>query len=168
MFLRDTYITSMLRSLAFLLLLTVGACKQSSSDAANAAVAAESEKASVHTIITDLAQSLRSDLQTAMQQMNAVSQAAESMRMGNDKEKGAENENVEAVFEKSSSVVGAMLVLQGSLNAVEQRFNEGILDQKQAEEMLRKLRVDLQSYQNDIKNYRGMLGTSAPGASEKK
>ena len=166
--LRDTYINKMLRTAAFLLLLLTCACKQTPSDPATTAVqAAEKEKAATSSVVAAVALSLQSELQSAMSEMNGIFQSAQELHLGNNNGKATTNtENIDAVFEKSGTVLGAMFILQGSIGAVEQRFNEGIIDQKQALEMLNKLSIDLKSYQNDIKGYREMLGDAAKAKPE--
>jgi hypothetical protein len=166
MVLRDTYIiNSVLRCSALLLLMMLGSCKQSSDKTAETTVpAATSEKATDpnHTVLSEQVQVIQNELMAAMQDMNGLYRTAESVRINGAKEKEqVSTENADAVFEKSASVLGAMFITQGSLKAVEDRFREGILDQKQAQEMLNKLRMDVDSYTERVKAYKEMLGAAA-------
>ncbi len=103
-----------------------------------------------------------------MTEMNNLYRTAGDLRAGNGKEKSeADDRNVEVVLRKSGTVLGAMYIFDGSLSAIEQRFNEGMLDQKQAQEMLNKASIDLQSYKDDVKKYRELLGDRAPVKTEK-
>jgi hypothetical protein len=166
MVLRDTYIISASRVLAFLALLSFSACKESSTDTSKGA--ADAATTPVNLVIATQAQPIRNELEETINDMNALYLITVDIRTGVTGSSKISQENIDAVFEKSAMGVGGMLVLRGSLNAVEQRFNEGILDQKQAEEMLRKMRIDLQSYQEDVIDYRKLLGVAAPAKSEKK
>ena len=109
-----------------------------------------------------------------MSEMYNIYSTAQDLRTGNGKEKDGSNtndKNAEVVLRKSGTVLGSMSILEGSLSAIEQRFNEGMLDQKQAQEMLNKASIDLQSYKDDVKRFRDILGDNAPvktGKSEKK
>lgn len=167
MVLRDNYINSVLRCSALLLLMMLSSCGQSS-DKPAASTSAETVKAPVRSVITDQVQSIRNELQSVMSEMNAIYSAAKGSRAGNGKEKGeAGDKNAEVVLRKSGTLLGSMFILEGSLSAIEQRFNEGMLDQKQAQEMLNKASIDVQSYKDDVKKYREVLGDKAPVKAEK-
>lgn len=176
MVLRDTYIISMLRTAAFFFLLLMSSCGETpaTADSAPAATATEPAKKPVHNAVTDQAQTIRNGLQSVMSEMYNIYSTAQDLRTGNGKEKDGSNtndKNAEVVLRKSGTVLGSMSILEGSLSAIEQRFNEGMLDQKQAQEMLNKASIDLQSYKDDVKRFRDILGDNAPvktGKSEKK
>ena len=164
MVLRDTYITYMSRISAFLFLLLLGACQQNPTPPPPASTAQSNKNENGAIAIS--ARQLNKELQTAMEEMDGIFQTAQELNKDNSG--GDKTENTNVVFKKSGTVLGAMFILKGSIAAVEQRFNEGILDEKQAQEMLNKLRVDLKSYQNDIKGYREILDGAAPAKPEKK
>lgn len=176
MVLRDTYITSMLRGAVFLLLLLHFACQQTpstppSDPAVEAARAAEQEKSveGKQMLVTEQIGILRTEVRKVLEDMHGVFRDAESMRANASKEKGAAvNDSVDAVFEKSASVLGAIFILQGSVDAVEQRLKENVLDEENAQKMVDKLRLDVKSYQTDVKNFQDMLNAGKSAKAEKK
>ncbi|MCC6282131.1 MAG: hypothetical protein IT262_16125 [Saprospiraceae bacterium] len=165
MVLRDTYIISILRCSALLLLMTAGSCRQSS-EKTEATPAAETAAVPARSPITDQVQRLKVELQSVMTEMNQLRLQAESMRTEQTEKGEARMEKLESAYENSCITIGEMLVLQGTLKAIEERYDQGMLDVKQAQEMFNKLRIDLQSYKQDIKNNQASL-RSVAGAAKK-
>lgn len=173
MVLRDTYINSMLRGAIILLLFFPFACQQSSDtsnsvtadSAAESARALEQEKSALGEkagIVAQIA-TLRTEVAKVLGDMNGVFRNAEAIRAKGVSEKGASaNENADAVFEKSASVLGALFILQGSVEAVERRYKENVLDDKSAQAMVDKLNMDVKSYQTDVENFKEMLRGGKP------
>lgn len=170
MVLRDIYINNTLRGITFLLLLLSSSCRQSDSNpAVKPAQDAGTATVATNNIISDQVQTLRVELQETMQGMNNIFHQAEEARMrGTDEKGGANNSNTDKVYEKSAIVLGSMFILKGSLDGIEDRFKNNELNEKQAQEMVNKLRVDLKSCQNDLAAYRQALGNEPATKSEKK
>lgn len=170
MVLRDSYIfTSFPAIFGFVLsvffLQMLVSCKQADSQSNTAPSSTPAPSA-----ITFQVQSAQKDLQLVMQEMNGVYLAAQNLQTNGSQEKSAEpNTEMRVVWEKSAASLGGMFVLQGSLTGIEQRFNEGLIDQKTAEDMLKKLRNDLVSYRQDIQAYSQMVASfGKPGSSDEK
>ncbi len=166
MVLRDTF-SAILSSIALSALLFIGACQSSSDNS----VKSTSGTAPVQerTIFSDQIQILNNDLQQTMHDMNALYLSAEAFHLGTSSAKSTPPQgNIDAVYEKSAMSMGSMFVLQGSLKAVEERFQQGILDQEHAQEMLNKLKVDLQSIKGDVVAYQQLMSETGPAPTEKK
>ena len=175
MVLRDSYISGLLRSVSFTLVLLTFACQHADTSSADPAIQsaqkAEKDKADANNQINILVLPLRNDLQTTMEGMNGVFTTAQNLRTGTEettKGQPASNDDIDVVYRKSGVVLGSLFVLQGSLEAIITRMKDGTLEQKQATEMMEKLRIDLESYKTSLKNYSEMLGTTEAEAPKAK
>jgi len=170
MVLRDFHISPTISAisgvvLSVIFMLMPASCKQADSKSNTTPSTSPAPSA-----ITFQVQSAQKDLQLAMQEMNGVYLAAQDLQTNGSQEKSAEpSTEMRVVWEKSAASLGGMFVLQGSLSGIEQRFNEGLIDQKTAEDMLKKLRNDLVSYRQDIQAYSQMVASfGKPGSSDEK
>lgn len=159
MVLRDSYISGLLRSVSFTLVLLTFACQHSESPAANKA---DAGTISTNNPISNQIQSMRLETQQTLTELNRQFQQAQALKLGSPEEKVlTSKENIDAVFEKAATSMGAAFVLQGSLDAVEKRFLANELSQEQAQEMIDKFKIDLKSYQTDRDDYHKMLNGNA-------
>ena len=161
MVLRDTYISGLLRGFTFVFVLSFFACQQTESSSADKK--ADNGTVSTNNPISNQIQSLRLETQQTATALNRLFQQSLAIKLGSPEEKVlTSKENIDAVFEKSATSLGAVLVLQGSLNGVEQRFLANELTQKQAQEMIDKFKIDLKSYQTDRDDFHKMMNTGTP------
>lgn len=175
MVLRDSYISGLLRSVSFTLVLLTFACQHSGTSGADPALEslneAEKKKADAVSDFLILAHPVVTEMETTIQGMNGVFLTAQNLHMnsgGKGKAQSVDTETVDAVYEKSGITLGALFILKGSLDALVSRTKELKLDPKDAEEMLKKLRIDLESYKTSLKNYSEMLGTTEAEAPKAK